>query len=246
METGHFRELERELTTIDRQRSAADLREEHLALRYWTVAAGAPTVTPLDEYAECFVVPLAGELALADGTGWQALAPQMLAYLPDTRQTPGVRAAESRFVVVGWPRTADHDVIAGAGGESRAPRIYHFAEALVPSAPGWRFFSVDGAYLTVGCSYREAPPPARERPHSHDGEQINLPLEGRFAFTVADQTTTIAPGWAALTPRGVLHTGLHVEFPYFQLIFATPPRGRNYAEFLRSIYRGEPTAERST
>jgi mannose-6-phosphate isomerase-like protein (cupin superfamily) len=115
--------------------------------------------------------------------------------------------------------------------------VYRFDEALVPAAPGWRFFSVDGAYLTVGASYREALPPAREHPHSHDGEQINVAIEGRFAFTVGGHTETLTPGWAALTPRGVTHTGLHVELPYFQLIFATPPRGRDYAEFLRSIYR---------
>ncbi len=115
--------------------------------------------------------------------------------------------------------------------------IYHFDEALAPAAPGWRFFSVDGAYLTVGASYREALPPAREQPHSHDGEQINVALEGRFAFTVGEHTETLTAGWAALTPRGVTHTGLHLALPYFQLIFATPPRGRGYAEFLRSIYR---------
>ena len=71
-------------------------------------------------------------------------------------------------------------------------------------------------------------------------QQINVALEGRFAFTVGDHTEMLVPGWAALTPRGVTHTGRHMALPYFQLIFATPPRGRGYAEFLRSIYRPRP------
>ena len=213
-------------------RSFARLAGEHLELCAWEVAAGEPRETPLTDYAECFVVPLRGTLALTrtggDGEG-QALEPGALAYVPHTSET-AVRGADCRYLVVGWPGVAGRT-------DDGAAQVYRFAEALAPEAPGWRFFSVDGAYLTVGCSYREAPPPAREQPHSHEGEQINVPLEGRFAFTVGGHTEVIAPGWAALTPRGVTHTGLHVEFPYFQLIFATPPRGRDYAEFLRSIYR---------
>ena len=98
----------------------------------------------------------------------------------------------------------------------------------------------------MGCSYREALPPHREQPHSHDGEQINVALEGRFAFTVGDHTEPLTDGWAALTPRGVRHTGLHLELPYFQLIFATPPRGQDYAEFPRSIYRFDAVDEKGT
>jgi hypothetical protein len=214
-------------------RSVARLAGEHLELCAWEVAAGEPRETPLAEYAECFVVPLVGAVALMGaGAGRDArpLEPGSLAYVP-MPQEAAVRGAGCRYLVVGWPRAA------GRAGDG-AVAVYRFAQALVPEAPGWRFFSVDGAYLTVGCSYREAPPPAREQPHSHEGEQINVPLEGRFAFTVGGHTEVIAPGWAALTPRGITHTGLHVEFPYFQLIFATPPRGCEYAEFLRSIYRG--------
>jgi hypothetical protein len=228
----HFCLLDRVRGSAGAGRSVARLAGEHLELCAWEVAAGEPRETPLAEYAECFVVPLAGAVALvgAGGDGdAQVLAAGGFVYVPQT-QGMAVRGAGCRYIVVGWPGAA------GRAGDG-AVAVYRFAQALVPEAPGWRFFSVDGAYLTVGCSYREAPPPAREQPHSHEGEQINLPLEGRFAFTVGGHTEVIAPGWAALTPRGITHTGLHVEFPYFQLIFATPPRGRDYAEFLRSIYR---------
>ena len=187
-----------------------------------------------------------------------------IAYWSMERGPAAVLGAACRYLVVGWPHTAatappvspsaapvgtpPRDCWASRdpecpGAAAPVPRrqgawdVYQFAEALVPAAPGWRFFSVDGAYLTVGASYRETLPPAREQPHSHDGEQINVALEGRFAFTVGDHTETLTAGWAALTPRGVTHTGRHVTLPYFQLIFATPPRGRGYAEFLRSIYR---------
>jgi mannose-6-phosphate isomerase-like protein (cupin superfamily) len=199
-----------------------------------------------------------------DASCFHALRRGSLAYWSAARGPGAVHGADCRFLVVGWPLAAMPDAAAhpgvaadaaqsppagppavpgSPGGEVPLPHqhgvwdVYQFDEALVPAAPGWRFFSVDGAYLTVGASYREALPPAREQPHSHDGEQINVALEGRFAFTVGDHTATLAAGWAALTPRGVTHTGLHVALPYFQLIFATPPRGRGYAEFLRSIYR---------
>jgi hypothetical protein len=225
----HFRELARVRETVDATRSVACLDGEHLALREWTVAADWVGETPLDEYAECFVVPRDGAVELLGNGPAARLEPGTLAFLPapaDVRLT----GAGCRFLVVGWRRE-------GQRREAGAPRIYRFAAALQSSAPGWRFFSVDGQYLTVGCSYREALPPHREQPHSHDGEQINVALEGRFAFTVGDHTVPLTDGWAALTPRGVTHTGLHLELPYFQLIFATPPRGQNYAEFLRSIYR---------
>ncbi|SRR5579884_2034813 len=228
----HFRELARARETVEPGRAAARLEGEHLALCEWTVAAGERRDTPLDDLAECFVVPRAGAVALVAGGSETNLVPGQLAYLAAPAARDAICGEGCRFLVAGWRREGPP----GGGPAAGAPRVYTFADALAPSAPGWRFFSVDGRYLTVGCSYREAPPPARERPHSHDGEQINVPLEGRFAFTVGDHTETITPGWAALTPRGVLHTGLHLEFPYFQLIFATPPRGQDYAAFLRSIY----------
>ncbi|HEY7068168.1 MAG TPA: cupin domain-containing protein [Chloroflexota bacterium] len=287
----HFCVLDEVQAPVDAGRWRGRLAGEHLELCDWTVAPGEPRALPLDRYAECFVVPLAGALTLAGapadsagadtepaGAPGTVLERGSLAYWPAARGPASVGGAACRYIVVGWPdggtpaapaaptnaaaaaMEAPSPLSAGPGtglvapaappalpsaADAAAPAgrrqgvwdVYQFDEALVPSAPGWRFFSVDGDYLTVGCSYREAPPPAREQPHSHDGEQINVPLEGRFAFTVGGHTETIAPGWAAITPRGVTHTGLHVEFPYFQLIFATPPRGRDYAEFLRSIYR---------
>jgi mannose-6-phosphate isomerase-like protein (cupin superfamily) len=206
----------------------------------------------------------AGAGVAADGRRSRALERGSLAYWSAERGPAAVGGAVCRYLVVGWPHIAATDQSAqpiapapdapaapaeppavpdSPGADAPVPQrhgvweVYRFDEALVPAAPGWRFFSVDGAYLTVGASYREALPPAREQPHSHDGEQINVALEGRFAFTVGGHTETLTAGWAALTPRGVTHTGLHLALPYFQLIFATPPRGRGYAEFLRSIYR---------
>ncbi len=297
----HFCLLSEVQAPVDAGRRLARLAGEHLELCAWSVAPGEPRALPLDRYAECFVVPLAGTLTLAgtasDGAAAKAgsagalsaaLERGSLAYWSAGRGPASVGGADCRYLVVGWPdagaaeaRAAAYATVGtteaaatpgdaapegttrstttiGTGAATTAPPpappgppapdapirrsqgiwdVYQFDEALAPAAPGWRFFSVDGDYLTVGCSYREAPPPAREQPHSHDGEQINVPLEGRFAFTVGDHTEAIAPGWAAITPRGITHTGLHVEFPYFQLIFATPPRGRDYADFLRSIYR---------
>jgi hypothetical protein len=227
----HFRELARVRERVDAARSVASLDGEHLALREWTIAAGQLSEIALDAYAECFVVPRAGLVDLLGDGPVVRLEPGTLAFLP----APGavrLSGAGCRFLVVGWRREEQR-----GHGEGGPPRVYRFGEALQPSAPGWRFFSVDGQYVTVGCSYREALPPHREQPHSHDGEQINVALEGRFAFTVGDHTEPLTDGWAALTPRGVTHTGLHLELPYFQLIFATPPRGQEYAEFLRSIYR---------
>src|SRR4051794_18470264 len=227
----HFRELARVREPVDASRSVARLDGEHLALREWTIAAGPSRETALEEYAECFVVPRDGSVELLGAGPAVRLEPGMLAFLPAPAEVR-LRGAGCRFLVVGWRQEQRPE-----RGEDSSPRVYFFAEALQPSAPGWRFFSVDGQYLTVGCSYREALPPHREQPHSHDGEQINVALEGRFAFTVGDHTEPLTDGWAALTPRGVRHTGLHLELPYFQLIFATPPRGQDYAEFLRSIYR---------
>ena len=236
----HFRELARVSAPVDASRRVAHLDGEHLALREWTIAAGSPRETALGEYAECFVVPRDGAVDLLGAEPVARLEPGMLAFLP----APGdVRliGAGCRFLVVGWRQEQQRE-----RAEDGAPRVYRVAEALEPSAPGWRFFSVDGQYLTVGCSYREALPPHREQPHSHDGEQINVALDGRFAFTVGDHTEPLTDGWAALTPRGVQHTGLHLELPYFQLIFATPPRGQDYAEFLRSIYRFDDVDEAAT
>jgi hypothetical protein len=227
----HFRDLPRARQPVDGSRSVAALDGEHLALREWTLAPGPPCSVALDAYAECFVVPREGPLDLVGAEPTVQLEPGGLAFLP-TPAGASLKGAGCRFLVVGWRQEQRQDPPAGG-----APRVYRFAEALQPSAPGWRFFSLDGQYLTVGCSYREALPPHREQPHSHDGEQINVALEGRFAFTVGDHTEPLSDGWAALTPRGVQHTGLHLVLPYFQLIFATPPRGRDYAEFLRSIYR---------
>jgi hypothetical protein len=228
----HFRELARVREALDSRRGVARLDGEHLALREWTIAGDEASEASLAEFAECFVVPRESAMLLRIDGKETALEPGELAFVSSPDAETRLSGRGCRFLVAGWRR----ETLVNSGRTAPAVQTFRFADALEPSAPGWRFFSVDGAYVTVGCSYREAPPPAREQPHSHDGEQINVPLEGRFAFTVGDHTETIAPGWAALTPRGVLHTGLHVEFPYFQLIFATPPRGRGYAEFLRSIY----------
>jgi hypothetical protein len=290
----HFVSLDGARTPVDAGRRRARLAGEHLELCDWEIAPGESRPMPLASYAECFVVPLAGTLALVgdvnarDRAAANPAEPPLctlehgsLAYWTSERGPAAVQGADCRYLIVGWPEAVSAgaqsaavgapdpgSVPAGAphtssgtpastaaavnappavpglpGDAAPVPRrhgpwdVYHFDDALAPAAPGWRFFSVDGAYLTVGASYREALPPAREHAHSHEGEQINVPMAGRFAFTVGDHTETLSAGWAALTPRGITHTGLHVELPYLQLIFATPPRGRDYAEFLRSIYR---------
>jgi hypothetical protein len=299
----HFVLLDRAQAPVDARRRRARLAGEHLELCAWAIAPGAPQAMPPAPYAECFVVPLAGTLALAGDAAAGDRGPAApadpihslehgsIAYWSAERGPAAVWGAGCRYLIVGWPDplgaagpASGVDAQAAAPGAPAVPAaaptpapgpaappqtaasaappapappavpgspgadaptphrhgpwdVYRFDAALVPAAPGWRFFSVDGGYLTVGASYREALPPAREQPHSHEGEQINVALAGRFAFTVGDHTETLTAGWAALTPRGVTHTGLHVELPYFQLIFATPPRGRGYAEFLRSIYR---------
>jgi quercetin dioxygenase-like cupin family protein len=43
--------------------------------------------------------------------------------------------------------------------------------------------------------------------HSHPHEQTTYVIDGRFEFTVGDETTVLEPGMAALIPRGVLHGG---------------------------------------
>ena len=43
--------------------------------------------------------------------------------------------------------------------------------------------------------------------HQHPHEQVTYVLEGRFEFTVGDQTTLLEPGMAALIPGGVMHGG---------------------------------------
>lgn len=43
--------------------------------------------------------------------------------------------------------------------------------------------------------------------HQHPHEQITYVIEGRFEFTVGDETTVLGPGMAALVPSGVPHGG---------------------------------------
>lgn len=43
--------------------------------------------------------------------------------------------------------------------------------------------------------------------HQHPHEQMTYVIEGRFQFTVGDQTTVLGPGMAAIIPGGVLHGG---------------------------------------
>lgn len=43
--------------------------------------------------------------------------------------------------------------------------------------------------------------------HSHPHEQVTYVIEGRFEFTVGDETTVLAPGMVATIPGGVLHGG---------------------------------------
>jgi quercetin dioxygenase-like cupin family protein len=43
--------------------------------------------------------------------------------------------------------------------------------------------------------------------HQHPHAQVTYVLEGRFEFTVGDQTTVLGPGMAAIIPSGVMHGG---------------------------------------
>jgi quercetin dioxygenase-like cupin family protein len=43
--------------------------------------------------------------------------------------------------------------------------------------------------------------------HAHPHEQVTYVIEGRFEFTVGDETTVLEPGMVALIPGGALHGG---------------------------------------
>jgi quercetin dioxygenase-like cupin family protein len=43
--------------------------------------------------------------------------------------------------------------------------------------------------------------------HQHPHEQLTYVIEGRFEFTVGDETTVLEPGMVALIPGGVTHGG---------------------------------------
>ena len=43
--------------------------------------------------------------------------------------------------------------------------------------------------------------------HQHPHEQITYVIEGRFQFTVGNETKVLEPGMAALIPGGVMHGG---------------------------------------
>jgi quercetin dioxygenase-like cupin family protein len=44
-------------------------------------------------------------------------------------------------------------------------------------------------------------------PHQHPHEQFTYVIEGRFEFTVGDETTVLEPGMAAIIPSNVPHGG---------------------------------------
>jgi len=43
--------------------------------------------------------------------------------------------------------------------------------------------------------------------HEHPHEQLTFVIEGRFEFTVGDESTVLEPGTAALIPANVVHGG---------------------------------------
>jgi quercetin dioxygenase-like cupin family protein len=43
--------------------------------------------------------------------------------------------------------------------------------------------------------------------HEHPHEQVTYVIEGRFEFTVGDETTIMEPGTAAMIPGGARHGG---------------------------------------
>ena len=44
-------------------------------------------------------------------------------------------------------------------------------------------------------------------PHHHPHEQVTYVIEGRFEFTIGEETKVLEPGMAALIPGGVMHSG---------------------------------------
>jgi len=59
--------------------------------------------------------------------------------------------------------------------------------------------------------------------HTHPHEQITYVIEGRFEFTVGDETTILEPGMAALIPSGVPHGGRTITACRVIDVFS-PPR----------------------
>jgi len=43
--------------------------------------------------------------------------------------------------------------------------------------------------------------------HQHPHEQVTYVIEGRFRFTIGEETKELGPGMAALIPGGVMHGG---------------------------------------
>jgi quercetin dioxygenase-like cupin family protein len=43
--------------------------------------------------------------------------------------------------------------------------------------------------------------------HQHQHEQLTFVIEGRFEFTVGDESTVLEPGMAALIPSNTVHGG---------------------------------------
>src|SRR4051812_24094874 len=114
----HFCLLDQAREPVDARRRLARLAGECLELCDWEVAPGVPETTALGRYAESFVVPLAGTLALTDagaaadnaaGSGDDRVAPLehgSIAYWSATRGPAAVRGAACRYLVVGWPHAA--------------------------------------------------------------------------------------------------------------------------------------------
>lgn len=82
----------------------------------------------------------------------------------------------------------------------------------LPSIPARELFggAIRGHYahagkLTIGEVRLEANTVVPMHDHPH--EQVTYVVEGRFEFTIGDQTQVLEPGDAALIPGGVTHGG---------------------------------------
>jgi mannose-6-phosphate isomerase-like protein (cupin superfamily) len=234
----YYHNLEEQMTGVPDLEGVSHCRLEGTLLRIerWDASGADPASIPIDDAAEAFVLPLAGTVRVhaSDVDERLKIGLGEVCLLPDAWNNRYRLDIEGgSFIVAAMPMARPTDAYPTQRAE---PESFRFDDVLEDKYEGWRFFARDGEYMTVGCSYRTAPPPSQETPHTHPGEQFNVPLEGLFEMTIGGVTHEIEPGWVSHIPPETLHTGIHRRFPYFQLIFSTPPRGKLYDEFLAGIY----------
>lgn len=209
-----------------------------LRLDQWDNPSGSVGRVAVDDALEAFVLVLDGEVTVVDtalDTEMGAREGEVCALL-DAAQGRYQLEIGGRCVVASMPTVSEAEL---QGTPPAPPTKFAFEDVLEEKYDGWRFYAQDGGYMTVGCSYRTSPPPSKETPHTHAGEQFNVAVEGLFEMTIGGVVHQIHRGWVSHIPPETLHTGEHKKFPYFQVIFSTPPRGSDYDKFLAGIYKAQ-------